>query len=130
MTYQQIQEDAIKRYRVTIDEESKCRRRMHAHVKERRICKWHPKNSALATFELLHEIGHVETKTGLMRRCESEYAATQWALERCNEYGVIVPDNIIKRYQDYIWRELDRGIRRRGNFVPDMKERLTLKKPW
>lgn len=129
MTYQQIQEDAIKRYRVTIDEDSKCRRRMHAHVKERRICKWHSKSSALATFELLHEIGHVETKTRDMRRCESEFAATQWALERCKEYGVDVPDNIVKRYQDYIWRELDRGIRRNGHFLPDMKERLTLKKP-
>lgn len=127
MTYQQIQEDAIKKYRVTIDEDSKCRMRMHAHVKERRICKWHPKNSALATFELLHEIGHVETKTRLMRRCESEYAATQWALERCKEYGVKVPEKVLKRYQDYIWRELDRGIRRKGNFLPNMKELLTLK---
>lgn len=127
MTYQQIQEDAIKKYRVTIDEDSKCRKRMHAHVKERRICKWHPKNSALATFELLHEIGHVETKTSRMRRCESEYAATQWALERCKEYGVKVPEKVLKRYQDYIWRELDRGIRRKGTFLPNMKELLTLK---
>lgn len=127
MTYQQIQEDAIKKYRVTIDEDSKCRKRMHAHVKERRICKWHPKNSALATFELLHEIGHVETKTSHMRRCESEYAATQWALERCKEYGVKVPEKVLKRYQDYIWRELDRGIRRKGTFLPNMKELLTLK---
>lgn len=128
MTYRLIQEDAIRRFRITIDEYSTCRHRMHAHVKERRICKWHPKSSALSTFELLHEIGHVETKTGTMRRCESEYAATQWALERCKEYGIEVPDSIVQRYQDYIWRELERGLRRNGNFPSDMKERLTLKK--
>ena len=125
MTYQDIQQDAITRYRVIMDENSSCRRRMHAHVKERRICKWHPKNSIQATFDLLHEIGHIETKNRSMRRCESEYAATQWALDRCKEYGINVPDSIIKRYQEYIWRELDRGIRRHGTYLPT-REQLTV----
>jgi hypothetical protein len=62
-----------------------------------------------------------------MRRCESEYYATQWALDRCNELGIDVPDNEIKTYQDYIFRELDRGLRRNGKDYPT-KEEMTLKK--
>lgn len=118
MNYIQIQEDAIRKYRVTINTTSKCWRRMHAHIKSRTICKWRPVNSAKATFELLHEIGHIETTTSKMRRCEEEYHATAWALERCREYGVTVPKNLIDLYQAYIDRELDRGIRRGGVGYP------------
>ena len=124
--YIRIQQECIQKYRIIINEHSTCRRRMHAHPKERKICKWTPKNSIRATFDLLHEIGHVETHTGYMRRCESEYAATQWAIERFKEYGLNLPEEILKKYQEYIWRELDRGLRRRGQNLPS-KQALTLK---
>ena len=125
MTYKEIQEDAVRRYRITLCQCSTCRGRMHAHVRERKICKWHPKNSANSTFDLLHEIGHVETTTSSMRRCESEYAATRWALDRCKEYGVKVPEKQLQLYQEYIWRERDRGVRRGGKGLPTERD-LTL----
>lgn len=90
MTLHEIQQDAVERYRIKLDPCSKCWGRMHAHVKERRICKWVPKNSVVATFDLLHEIGHCETYHGTMRRAESEYAATVWAIDRMHEYGLKV----------------------------------------
>ena len=60
-----------------------------------------------------------------MRRCEDEYYATQWALDRCNELGIEVPSKIVKKYQDYVYRELDKGLRRGGSGYPT-KEEMTL----
>lgn len=118
MNYKQIQEETIKQYRIDICDGTKCSNdwsRTHAHVKKRRVCKWKQANSIKSTFELFHEIGHIETTKSWMRRCEEEYYATVWALEKCNEYGLIIPDAEIERYQKYINMEHDRGIRRGGN---------------
>ena len=124
MTHKEIQDEIISKYRVDICDGTKCSndwRRTHAHVKERRVCKWNRANSIRSTFTLLHEVGHIETTTSRMRRCESEYFATVWALQRCKEYGIKVPANIVKLYQDYIDRELDRGQRRGGrHYTSDM----------
>jgi len=124
--YTDIQDEVIRRFRIEINENSKCKHRMHAHVRERMICKWNRKNSMSATFALFHEIGHVETFRGIMRRCESEFYATQWAIDLCREYNIEVPEGIVKKYQNYIWRELDRGLRRHGKNLPS-KESMTLK---
>lgn len=113
-----IQNEMIERYRVDICDGTKCKndwRRTHAHVRERRVCKWKQSNSILSTFTLFHEIGHIETTKSAMRRCESEYHATVWAMERFNEFGLEVPGKILIDYQDYINREWDRGKRRGGN---------------
>lgn len=123
--YTDIQNEVIQRYRIKINEDSDCWRRTHAHVRERKICKWNRKNSIRSTFTLFHEIGHIETYHGSMRRCESEFYATKWALELCREYGLEVPEEVVKMYQDYIWRELDRGQRRGGKHLPS-KEALSL----
>lgn len=121
--YVNIQNEVIKKYRVDICNGDKCKNdwsRMHAHVKERRVCKWKPANSLKCTFDLLHEIGHIETTKSKMRRCEEEYFATVWAIERCKEYGIEIPGEIIARYQRYINMEHDRGVRR-GGALPDVK---------
>lgn len=120
MNYKQIQEDVIRKYHITIDSDSKCWRRTHAHVKERKVCKWRPKSSIACTFELLHEIGHIETTKSWMRRAESEYYATCWAIDRCDEYGISVPAKLLKEYQDYIDMEIDRGKRRGGKGYGDL----------
>ena len=130
MTLVEIQNEAIQKYRIDICDGSKCNNdwsRTHAHVKQRRICKWKQCSSIKSTFELFHEIGHIETHTSKMRRCESEYAATVWAVERMQEYGIEgrIPDSIKKLYQDYIWEERDRGVRRGGSGYPS-KEQLTI----
>ena len=118
MTHKEIQEEIIKKYRVDICDGTKCKddwHRTHAHVKIRRVCKWKQSNSIQSTFTLLHEVGHIETTKGTMRRAEEEYHATVWALEKCKEYGLDVPESIIERYQDYIDREVARGQRRGGS---------------
>ena len=120
MTYKEIQDDIIKRYHVTIDTNSTCRCRMHAHIKQRRVCKWKPKNSIQTTFDLLHEVGHIETTKSTMRRAESEYYATLWAFDRCREYGIKIPPKTFEAYRDYIYRERDRGLRRGGKGYPEI----------
>ena len=118
MTFKQIQDDVIKKYHITINEHSDCLRRTHAHIKERMVCKWSQKNSITSTFTLFHEIGHIETTKSKMRRCESEFYATIWAIEELKKYGVEVPDSILLKYQRYIDMELGRGIRRGGSCYP------------
>lgn len=114
MKFAEIQKDVVKRFNIKLDEFSSCWSRTHAHIKERRVCKWHPKNSVQSTFELLHEIGHIETTKSWMRRAEEEYYATQWAIEIAKEYNLQIPEKIIKEYQDYIDMEISRGKRRGG----------------
>ena len=118
MNYIEIQNEIIKSYRVDICDGSKCAndwKRTHAHVKERRVCKWIQANSIKSTFTLLHEVGHIETTKSKMRRCEAEYYATVWAIEKCKEYGLKIPQKTIDKYQKYIDMELARGIRRNGS---------------
>lgn len=114
-----IQNEVIQKYRIDICDGTKCKdgdwSRTHAHVKIRRVCKWKQANSIQSTFTLFHEIGHIETTKSSMRRAESEYYATVWALERCKEYGLTVPEKVIKDYQDYIDMEIARGKRRGGS---------------
>ena len=129
MTLIDIQNEVIAKYNITIDPDSHCRRRMHAHLKERKVCKWHQKSSVKATFELFHEIGHIVTNDSKMRRCEQEYHATVWAIEQCKFYGIDIPSDLLKRYQDYIIMERDRGIRRRGSDLPNVED-LQLKGVW
>lgn len=116
-TYSEIQNEVIKKYRIDICDGTKCSNdwsRTHAHVKQRRVCKWKRANSVQSTFTLLHEIGHIETTKSAMRRCESEFYATVWAIERCKEYGIELPQSTLQAYQDYIDDELARGLRRGG----------------
>ena len=122
MKLSEVQADVIQKYGITINEHSTCRCRMHAHIKTRTVCKWHPTNSLKATFDLMHEIGHIETTKGDMRRCEAEYYATAWAIERFKEYGLEVREEDRARYQRYILMERDRGIRRHGHGLPTAEE--------
>ena len=120
--YIEICEDAVRRYHIDLCDGTKCSNdwsRMHAHVKLRRVCKFKFRNSINAVFDLLHEIGHIETTLRSMRRCESEFFATVWAIKTAKEvYHLEFPESIIKRYQEYINREWDRGKRRGGNLPP------------
>lgn len=121
MSYIDIQNEVIQKYRITICTDSNCWKRMHAHIRERRICKWKQTNSAVATFDLFHEIGHIETTKASMRRAEAEYYATMWAIDKFREYGLEVPQKQIDRYQRYIDMERDRGIRRGGKAYAELK---------
>lgn len=117
MTYIEIQNEVIKKYRIDICDGTKCENdwsRTHAHIKQRRVCKWKQANSVRSTFTLLHEIGHIETTKSTMRRAEEEYYATVWAIDKCKEYGMQVPSKIIDIYQRYIDLEVARGQRRGG----------------
>ncbi len=126
MKFTEIQNEVIEKYRIDICDGTKCKndwRRTHAHVKERRVCKWKQSNSIASTLTLFHEIGHIETTIPSMRRCESEYYATVWAIEKMREYGILNKVSIKQKelYQNYIYMELDRGIRRGGKDYPTKK---------
>lgn len=117
MTFTEIQNEIVKKYRIDLCDGSKCEDdwgRTHAHPKKRRVCKWKAANSFVSTFTLLHEVGHIENNNGKMRRCEEEYYATTWAIEKCKEYGLAIPQATIDKYQKYIDMELARGVRRGG----------------
>lgn len=115
--YIKIEEQLIKKYNIEIITNSSCRRRTHAHIDgTRRICKWNQANSINSLFILAHEIGHIMTYKSKMRRCESEYYATVWALKELEKYYIEVPIEIVDRYQRYIYMELDRGLKRGGTY--------------
>lgn len=114
MTLAEIQNEVVKKYRIKLDPDSKCWGRMHAHIRQRRVCKWKQKSSLPCTFDLFHEIGHIETTESWMRRAEEEYAATCWAIDRFHEYGLEVPEKTMEGYDRYIQMEVDRGKRRGG----------------
>ena len=127
--YIEIQKSVINHYKIELCDGSKCKNdwsRMHAHVKQRRICKWKPKNSIQATFDLFHEIGHIETTKSNMRRCEEEYYATMWAIKKCNEFDIEIPQKTIDLYQNYINEEHARGVRRGGKLPPVENFRLEI----
>ena len=136
MTLIEIQKDVLKKHNIilcdgTMCDGSKCPyswKRMHSCSMARKIYKWDFKNSIKSTFDLFHEIGHQETTTSKMRRCESEYHATVWAINKAKEYGIAdkITDTIKNRFQNYINMELERGVRRGGKGYPT-KEQLTLK---
>jgi len=118
MNYKAIQDEVIAKYRIDLCNGTRCKdgdwSRTHAHVKQRRVCKWKRANSVQSTFTLFHEIGHIETTKSYMRRAESEYYATIWAIEKFKEYGLMVPQKTLEDYQWYIDDEIARGKRRGG----------------
>lgn len=117
MNYTAIQDEVIAKYRIDICDGTKCKsdwRRTHAHIKQRRVCKWKQANSIQSTFTLFHEIGHIMTNKTGMRRAEQEYYATVWAIDECKKYGLKIPQKTIDDYQEYIDNEADRGERRGG----------------
>ena len=123
MTFKQIQDDVIEKYKIDICDGTKCKNdwhRTHAHIRIRRVCKWKQANSIQSTFTLFHEIGHIMTTKSGMRRAESEYYATVWAINECKKYDLCVPEKIIKVYQDYIDMEIARGKRRGGAGYAEM----------
>ena len=132
MKFTEIQKEVIEKYNIELCDGTKCDgskcphswRRMHSCNMARKIYKWDFKNSIDATLDLLHEIGHHETHTSKMRRCESEYYATVWAIDRLREYEILdkVSDKQKNLYQNYIYRELDRGVRRGGKNYPTKQE--------
>lgn len=120
MTHRQIQDDIIKRYRITLDPNSKRLKQAHAYPKERRVCNWIREDTIRSTFTLLHEAGHVETHKTNMRRSESEWYATTWAIDRAKEYGLKIPYPILYAYQHYILLEIYKGLRRHGSGYGEM----------
>ncbi len=130
MNLKDIQDEVVIKYKVDLCDGTKCksdRSRTHAHIKEKRVCKWKQANSIKSTFTLFHEIGHIMTKKSTMRRCESEYYATVWAINEMQQYGLETTEKIISDYQKYIYRELERGVRRGGLYYPTEEEMLLRK---
>ena len=126
MKYTDIQNEIVQKYNITLNPDSDCWKRTHAHRETRTICKWKQANSIASTFTLFHEAGHITNNTSSMRRAEREFHATVWALERCYEYGIKIPYKTFELYQDYIDRTCDRGIRRGGKSYGNLSLRDAL----
>lgn len=124
ISYTAIQDEVVARYRIDLCDGSRCedgdRQRIHAHPRLRRVCKWKRRESAASTFDLFHEIGHIEGCDSRLRRAEEEYRATCWAIDRFAEYGLAIPSGTLLRYQRYILLEVSRGLRRHGSGYPKM----------
>ena len=58
---------------------------------------------ARSVFSLLHEIGHVMTNTLDMPRCDQEYLATKWAIDKMIKYGFDIEQDLKDSYQHYIF---------------------------
>lgn len=120
-----IQNDVITKYHIDICDGTKCEDgdldRTHAHIRLRRVCKWKQVNSIESTFTLCHEVGHIVNNNSRMRRAEAEYYATMWAIKEMESYGLTVPEKTLKKYQEYIDREVDRGKRRGGTGYSRMR---------
>ena len=114
MDFIALQNEVIKKYNAVIVQNSGCWSRMHAHCKDnsRRICKWKQANSYSSTFDLFHEIGHLETWTSALKRCESENLATRWCFDKLKEYNLPIKRKKAQKYKDYIAMTYQRGLRR------------------
>lgn len=119
-----IQNQVISKYRIDLCDGTKCKdgdwSRTHAHIRERRVCKWKQENTLSSTITLFHEIGHIENNAGTMRRAEQEYHATTWAIDRLQELGIKFPLKTLFIYQRYIMVEMARGRRRGGQGYGDL----------
>lgn len=82
--------------------------------------------NARTVFDILHEIGHLETNTYKMKRCEEEYYATVWAINESYKLKLKISEEDKVLFQDYIWNLIDKAIKLHAKNVPS-KEELTLK---
>lgn len=76
-------------------------------------------------FDLLHEIGHIETNVAGMKRCEEEFYATQWAIKKMKKYDCEISDLRKKEFQNYIWKWREIGMKLGGKNMPS-KSQLAL----
>lgn len=116
--YIKIQNEVITKYNIDLCDGTKCHNdwsRTHAHTELRRVCKWRQENNFKSTFTLFHEIGHIENNPVRMKRYEEEYYATTWAIDKCVEYGIKIPQRTLYQYQAYVEMTKDRGVRRGGS---------------
>ena len=54
-------------------------------------------------FALLHEIGHCETYKKRQSRAVMEFKATQWAINNCEKYNIVLDQQEKDEWQDYIY---------------------------
>lgn len=97
---------------------------MHAHIKERKVCKHHIKESYKSLFDLLHEIGHIETDKSGMKRAEQESEATLWAIQQIRKIGLPVKRKVVDSYKVYIKMTYERGVRR--GLTKNIKSKLLM----
>lgn len=112
--YKELQEKVIAEYNINIVENSTCWNRMHAHCEDgsKRICKWKQAESYISLYDLLHEIGHIETWKRGMKRCEEESIAILWQNNKIKELGLPLKRKYAQQYKDYVAMTYMRGIRR------------------
>lgn len=58
-------------------------------------------------FDLLHEIGHLETNSASMKTVDKEFLATVWAIEKIKEYNIKLSKERKELWQNYIYSFID-----------------------
>lgn len=81
--------------------------------------------SLVYVFDVLHEVGHLETNTLDMETYQMEYLATVWALNAASKARIYVEPMTIANYQRYIcdWRDKSPN----KNEIPDSAIQLPIK---
>ena len=82
--------------------------------------------SEWAILVLLHEIGHIKTKTNKMKLYEKEFYATQWAATEAQILQFNIKAEWKKAYQDYILDKRQKYINKIGKNIVS-KESLLVK---
>lgn len=115
--YLEMQKDIISRYNFILTT-CECSKNIHVHIRERMVCNWESVNTAMSTFNLLYEIGCIETYNDKLSDCERAYIAVIWAIKHYEEYGLSITYRTRKKYQDLIFRKYTGDIGRNIKLPP------------
>lgn len=75
-------------------------------------------------FDLLHEVGHIETNIPGMCHCEDEYYATVWANKELKKLGLEITEKRKGEYQNHIYKNRERDIKEKRRAIPTKKSML------
>ena len=97
----------------------------HCYLKEKEIyfpIKRFQNPDKRDVFDMLHEIGHLETNSKGMKRCEEEYYATKWAIQEMKKYGFDLGQKDKQIFQNYIWKWRETGLKLKAKNMPSKEE--------
>lgn len=71
---------------------------------------------------LLHEIGHIMTSDKKDAPCLREYKASQWAIDKCKEYGLRPTKKVVQDHQEYIYEHFQNDVSNDVANIPAIDE--------
>lgn len=122
--YEAIGQSYLDNYNITLNVNSDCWKRPHAHADTRTICKMPLPRGRRSLFDFLHEVGHIVHPLGAKGlRAQVEHYATTWAIAEMRKLGIPVSRKQMVEYREYIETALARAKRRGLKTIPsDVKK--------